>query len=185
MKPDIATCVASLLKASASPSLPLSRLHVALVSEVGPSVGTYAQLRSELARRSDLFLILEPHDPLGEIRDWSGRIRDEYEAALLDAGGGPRVALAGVPPPPVPPIRPPRNERMIGASRAAERHGMLHQLDASLVQLWGASGGDPVLRADLAEAMAQTEEIRRLLTSEAPRRAGRSTSRLPGPRSPA
>lgn len=168
MKPDIPARVASILKGTTTPSLPLSRLHGALVAEVGPGVGTYAQLRSELARRADLFLILEPRDPLGEIRDWSGDARSEYEAALLDAGaaGGHRVALATEPPLPPAPFRVgPRSDPGCRQNASCDDPAMLHSIDASLVNLWGVASGDAALRADLAEAMAQAEQLRRVLSN--------------------
>jgi hypothetical protein len=166
MKPDIPARVASILKGATTPSLPLSRLHGALVAEVGPGVGTYAQLRTELARRADLFLILEPRDPLGELRDWSGDARSEYEAALLDAGGvaGHRIALAAEPPLPPAPFRMGPSDPGYGHA-SGDDPAMLHSIDASLVHLWGVTSGDAAIRADLAEAMSQADLLRRVLSA--------------------
>lgn len=161
---DITDRVAALLRTAATPSVPLSRVHVALVAEVGPGLGSYAQLRNELARRSDLFLLLEPHSPLADAAAWSGGSRTEYEAALVDAGadGGLRVALA----PPRPPDRP-THIRVVSETRLLPAPGAttLNYVDASLVLLWGATPDDPVLRSELAEAVTQAEEIRRVLDS--------------------
>ncbi len=163
MNGDLSNRVLSLLNSAPTPSLPLSRVHGALVAEAGDGVGTYAQLRHELARRSDLFVILDTHDALG-FAGWPGDARGEYEQALLRAGGAPRtrVALATTPTLPPPPFENP-------AAPSHPAHPLppipapLHQLDASLIHLWGVSGDDPVLRADLAEAMTRTDEIRQVL----------------------
>jgi hypothetical protein len=156
MHGDLSHRVLSLLARAPTPSLPLSRLHGALVAEAGDGVGTYAQLRSELARRSDLFVILESHDPLG-FAAWPGDARGEYEQALLGACGAPgtRVALAATPPPPPAPFEDPATPALALHALAATP-APLHQLDASLIHLWAVSGDDPVLRADLAEAMTRT-----------------------------
>src|SRR5690606_13649264 len=52
--------VLRLLRNDPDPMVPLTRIHAALVAELGPRSGTYAQLHERLRRRPDLFLLLEP-----------------------------------------------------------------------------------------------------------------------------
>lgn len=162
---DIPERVAALLRATEGGSLPLSRLHVALVAE-GSGPGSYMQLRNQLARRTDLFLLIEPRHPLAGDGVWPGDLRGEYETALAGAGvdGGTRVALAprvreaAHPVVYVPPAHAPDDWC------EDDDPELLRRLDASLVSLWSAADNDSVLRAELAEAVSHLEEIRRFLS---------------------
>jgi hypothetical protein len=162
MNPEIERRAVALLRSEASRSLTLRQLHVALVADAGVRVGSYAQFRTEIARRNQLFVLVEPGDPLAAVDAWEDRQRAEYDAALAAAGIdlAARVLLAetleppgpfedagpDIDPPPVTGIAP-----------------LLRRLDVSLVTLSSGPGDDPALRADLARAMAESEQIRAAL----------------------
>lgn len=166
MRTEIARRIVSYLEAAPTPTVSLSRLYGALVAEVGEDAGSYAELRGELSRRSDLFLILGPRHPFGDF----GRVAEvggvAYEAALAEAGfeGGVRIALAEAPTPPSRPfgLDDPLPRSLAGDAADGGR-APLDQVDASLVELWRVTPDDPVLRADLAEAVTWTDELRRVL----------------------
>lgn len=160
---DIPERVAALLRATEGGSLPLSRVHFALVAE-GSGPGSYTQLRSQLARRTDLFLLIEPRSPFAEGGGWPGDTRGEYEAAFAGAGldSGTRVALAPRPRDPADPVvYVPATTAELYAEE--EDSQLLRRMDSSLVTLWGAAGSDAVLLAELGEAVSQVEQIRRVL----------------------
>src|SRR5690606_9601115 len=106
MLSEIEQRVLTLLRNDPEPMVPLARIHAALVAELGPRIGTYAQLHDRLRRRPDLFLLLDPLPLPWSADTWSGDVQDEYRNALREAGidTGPRVALAApdveLPPPP-------------------------------------------------------------------------------------
>lgn len=168
MRTDITQRVVSYLDKAQTPTVPLSRVYSRLVAEVGPEAGSYGQLRSEVTRRSDLFLILEPRHPFNPGDDGvaePGRLA--YETALVEAGYdcSLRIALAAAPTPPPRPfqeVEPTVPAGVRGGARRT-RAAPLDHVDASLVELWRATPDDPVLRADLAEALSQTEELRHAL----------------------
>lgn len=167
MRTDITQRVVSYLDTAPTPTVPLSRVYTRLVAEVGADAGSYGQLRSEVARRSDLFLILEPRHPFSPGDDGvaePGRLA--YETALVEAGHdcNLRIALAAAPTPPPRPYQ--EVEPTVASSLRGtrlRRAAPLDHVDASLVELWRAMPDDPVLRADLAEALSQTEELRNAL----------------------
>lgn len=182
MRREIAERVVSYLDSAPTPTVPLSRVYSRLVAEVGRDAGSYGQLRSEVARRSDLFLVLEPRHPFSPGDDATaepGRLA--YETAVVESGHdcSLRIALADAPTLPPPPFRELDPTAAADVSGAGVRAlaAPLDHVDASLVELWRATPDDPVLRADLAEALSQTEELRAALT-----RGARSTSHPRGPR---
>lgn len=141
---DIPDAVLRVLRDAGAPSLPLSRVHGRLLAELGPATGSYARLRGEIALRSDLFMLLEPEDPILDA-ELPVELRASYLDALGAGGGGePRVAL-------------------IGAYDAYDAPDALLQLDSSLIDLWRLAAQDPRLRAELTEALNRAEEIRRML----------------------
>jgi len=164
--------VLALLRNDPDPMVPLTRIHAALVAELGPRCGTYAQLYERLRRRPDLFLLLEPLPIPWSGDTWSADIQDEYRHALREAGldTGPRVALA-TPDAELPPLP-------AGAHPAAP---VLRTLQESLVHLWSSAADDPELQAELIEALGQAEEIRRVLQDLAASEPEQSPS-LPPPR---
>jgi hypothetical protein len=154
MMSEIEQRILTLLRSDPEPMVPLSRIHAALVAELGPRSGTYAQLRERIRRRPDLFLLIEPIPTPWSDDSWPAELRGEYERALREAGldAGPRVAIAGV------------DDGPLGlATPAPGAAPVLRALQASLVQLWAAAAGDPQLQPELVEALGQAEEVRRVL----------------------
>jgi hypothetical protein len=153
MKEDVETRAAALLRREDAAAVPVQRLHRALVAEWGPRSGTYGELGTALRRRPDLFVLLEPADPLGTATAWSPELRAEYEAALREAGvdSGPRVALAEA--------RPPWPAVAV-TEDTPEDIGSIARMEASLVALWTAARGDGEIRARIADALRESEEIR-------------------------
>jgi|GEM_PF-522906 hypothetical protein len=174
MLSEIEQRVLTLLRNDPEPMVPLARIHAALVAELGPRIGTYAQLHDRLRRRPDLFLLLDPLPLPWSADTWSGDVQDEYRNALREAGidTGPRVALAApdVELPPPPPTAHP-------AAR------VLCTLQESLVHLWSCAADDPELQAEVVEALGQAEEIRRVLEDLAAPRPGQ-TPAAPAPAPP-
>jgi hypothetical protein len=168
MTPDIAHRVSLMLRNVSAASLPLSRVHGMLAAEMGDACASYGQLRRELARRPDLFVLLEPHAALDEVA-WTRETRSAYESALEHAGvdRGMRVALAS--PPSAAASRSGRAAVLDapGPAAADGAAAALHQMDTSLVQLWSVSAHDPVVRADIADAIAEMEAVRRTLDGAA------------------
>lgn len=166
--------VLALLRNDPDPMVPLTRIHAALVAELGHRCGTYAQLHERLRRRPDLFLLLEPLPMPWAAGGWPADLQDEYRHALREVGldAGPRVALAtqDADPPPLP----------AAAHPAAP---VLRTLQESLVHLWSCAADDPELQAELVEALGQAEEIRRFLQDVAAPDAGQTPSR-PTPQEP-
>lgn len=167
MRKDITRRVVSYLDSAPTPTVPLSRVYSRLVAEVGRDAGSYGQLRGEVARRSDLFLVLEPRHPFSPGDDGMaepGRLA--YETAVVEAGHdcSLRIALADAPTLPPQPFRELDPTAAAGvAGGAGALATPLDHVDATLVELWRATPDDPVLRADLAEALSQTEELRTAL----------------------
>lgn len=164
--------VLTLLRNDPDPMVPLTRIHAALVAELGPRTGTYAQLHERLRRRPDLFLLLEPLPVPWSTDGWSSDLQDEYRQALHEAGldAGPRVALAA-----------PDVERPPLSPAAHPLAPLLRALQESLVHLWSCAGDDPQLQAELIEALGQAEEIRRVLQDLTDAGAGEPPTRDPPP----
>lgn len=177
MVTEIEQRILALLRSDPDPMVPLTRLHAALVAELGPRGGTYAQLHQRIRRRPDLFLLLEPLSVPWSDDGWGIDLQREYERALRDAGldTGPRVALA------TPDSEPP------AASGADPAAPVLRMLQESLVHLWASAADDPQLQAELVEALGQAEELRRVLQAlppddpAPPARAGARPGELPRP----
>ena len=106
----------------------------------------------------DLFVLLDAGSPLAHMPSWPAHVRAEYEAALRAAGVAlePHVALAEAHPP--------------WPWRDFEPHApsSLERIDASLVVLWAKAAGDTRLRAAIAIALRESEEIRRLVADGCP-----------------
>jgi hypothetical protein len=159
MKEGVEARALALLRRDAAGAVPVRTLHGALVAEDGTSLGSHGELGAALGRRPDLFLLMEPSNPLGPARAWPPHLRAEYEAALRAAGVdmGPHVALAEARPPW--PARDP--------DTPVER-GSLDRIDASIIALWAKATGDARLRATIAIALRESEEIRKRVSEEAP-----------------
>jgi hypothetical protein len=148
MKPDLEGRAVDVLRAQPTHSLPLQRLHRTLVAEVGPMIGSPAQLAAEMRRRADLFVVIEPRDPLGETVSWPRELRAAYEDALRQAGveRDARIAL---------------RETQDGAPDA------LVVADRTLVEMWRSAHGDERLCERIATALAQLDQARRSLQEAA------------------
>jgi hypothetical protein len=111
--------------------------------------------------RPDLFVLLDPGSPLAHMPSWPAHVRAEYEVALRAAGVAmaPHIALAEAHPP--------------WPSRDFEPHSptSLERMDASLLALWAKAAGDHRLRASIAVALRESEEIRRLVSEAFPETA--------------
>jgi hypothetical protein len=147
----------ALLRRDAAGTMPVHALHGALQNENGTAFATRGELGAVLRRRPDLFLLLEASDPLGPAPAWPPHLRAEYEAALRAAGVDmePRVALAEAHSPW--PAREPE----------PASPGSLERIDASLIALWARATGDPRLRAVIAVALRESEEIRQRVAASA------------------
>lgn len=76
-------------------SLPLSRLHEILSTELGPAAGTYHDLQASLRQSTGRFLVMEPQDPLASADEWPAEVRAAYSRQLMNLPGGETmVALA-------------------------------------------------------------------------------------------
>jgi hypothetical protein len=158
MKRRIEERAAALLRREGAAALPVRRLHGALLEEGGPTQATYGELGMTLRQRTDLFLVFEPVDPLGGASGWSPELRAEYEYALREAGidTDARVALAERRPPwPVPSGL---DEPATGAP--------VTRIESSLVMLWSSGRADAEIRTRIAEALCETEAIRRCLDGD-------------------
>lgn len=150
MPDEIEDRALALLRADGELAVPLSRLYHAVAAEA-PDVGGVAQFRERLRRRPDLFQILEPRSAPWDAEAWPGEVRQEYQAALREAGleAEPRVASA---------------EPLPADPAAADgTAALLRRLQATLIELWRQAGADPDARTHLTEAMRQLRELRSAL----------------------
>lgn len=148
---EIETRAASLLRGDPGLAVPLLRLHERLIGQLGRvAVGTPAELRQRLAQRPDLFLILDPPEPVWNAQTWDAGTRRAYRHAFrtLDIESGPYVALAQ-PPEIVAPVTGPEDA--------------IRRLEASLLGLWTAARGDPGVQVALFEAVTEAREVRTAL----------------------
>ena len=160
-----------LLEREPTRAMPLDRLHGLLAAEVGAGAAGYSRLRRAVESRPDTFVLLEPATPfdVGLTDEMRAAYTGAVEAARLAPAA--RVALA-VRERPGSPDRPggvrragcrteDGDEDGIGCPADARR--ALDRLDASLLVLWRAARGDAVLRAEVAAAITQADELRRRL----------------------
>ncbi|MGH7506640.1 MAG: hypothetical protein ACRELX_13355 [Longimicrobiales bacterium] len=157
MENTVESRVVEVLRREPTYTLPVRALHGALVAELGRGPGTYGELAAALGRRPDLFVVMEPTDPLGAAPGWSPTLRSEYYAELRSAGFDPEPRVALVAPEPL-------AARPDPGARAGTR--ALANLESSLVALWAAETGASPLRATLAAALTEMEEIRRMLAQD-------------------
>lgn len=148
---QLQTCVTHLLRDDPDVAVPLTRLHARLVARLGRAdVGTRDELRRRLARRPDLFLILEAPEPAWHADAWDAASRRAYRHAFHSLGiePGPRIALA----------RLPANTGPVAGSEYT-----MHRLETSLLTLWMAERDDPAVHAALFEAVLEARELRAAL----------------------
>lgn len=139
-----------ILRDSPLPSVAVRDLLTALTAEPGPAIASASRLMEELRTRDEVFVVLEPENPLGDPLGWPPDVRSQYERQLEAAGlaAGPRVALA------------PRGR--VGTAAFVREAGPAGQGPAdptadpirdSLVEIWEASAHRPDLRRAVAAAL--------------------------------
>ncbi|HEX7120012.1 MAG TPA: hypothetical protein VF212_14560 [Longimicrobiales bacterium] len=156
MHDPVERCAREVLRADAALTVPLSRLHRALVAEAGPSAGTYGQLHDRLRRSPERFALIESPPLPWDAAPWPDDERRSYLDALYRVGvvaeprvllrDGGAVAAGGAPGP--------------AADAGPGVAPVLRSADASLVALWSAIGADPADHAPVAEAMVRVDELR-------------------------
>ncbi len=148
MYDPVERCARDVLRSEAALTIPLSRLHRALVAEAGAAAGTYGQLRERLRRSPDRYELVEPPGLPWSVDGWPEATRHAYQAELHRVGvvAEPRVVLRGTSPPP----------SEVGAGLSP----VLRRLDATLLELWSAVDARSADRARVAEAMARVDELR-------------------------
>jgi hypothetical protein len=153
MESRVERAAVRLLREHAVPSLSLRRLHAMVVAEVGPAAGSRARFADDLRRRRDVFVVVEPEDPLGEPSAWPPPLRAEYREAMSAAGidADPVVVLTQREAQPSDPLGETADESLAA------------HLGRSLVALLARANGDPGLERALALAMAQTAAFERAL----------------------
>lgn len=143
----IEACALALLRADPEVAVPLSRLHGALLAEAGPAVGPSGPLQERLRQRPDLFILLEPRAAPWETEEWPERIRQEYRAAIQEAGLTPEPRVV------------PRAPELPTAEED-EIEPLLRQINASLIDLWDATEEDPDIRIQIADALGAHPTLR-------------------------
>ncbi|HEX6938012.1 MAG TPA: hypothetical protein VF158_01275 [Longimicrobiales bacterium] len=148
MSDPVERCAREVLDADAALTLPLSRLHRALVAEAGPSVGTYGQLRDRLRRSPDRFTLVEPPALPWDAEAWPEEARRSYRDGLRRVGvvAEPRVVL--------------REPGSPAGGGGAGLVTLFRRADAALIELWAAVSGDPEARAPVVEAMTRVDDLR-------------------------
>lgn len=150
MSYGIEACALALLRADPDIAVPISRLHHALLREVGPQAGSEFPLHERLRKRPDLFLLLEPRPAPWTAEDWPEHTRQQYRDALRAAGLEPETRIT--------PRSPGSN-----STDDVGLEGILRQLNCSLVDLWDATDDDTDLRSQVADALDQSDLIRHAL----------------------
>lgn len=152
MSIEIEARLADLLRAGDHLAVPLSTLHRALAEEPdGPQISERL-LRECIARRPDLFRLIEPRTTPWNTGHWQAGDREAYGAALRLAGlvPEPAVALAAAP-------RPAPDDEAPPATRLVRR------LDATLIELWGDGSAEVAESEAFAEAMLEAQSLRATL----------------------
>lgn len=154
MEPYVEQRLIQLLRDSTSPALPLRDLHRALEAESVDGAGSRAFLEESLRKRSNVFIVLEAANPLGNPDAWPACARSEYEQALEAAGleTGPHVSLADDAP-----LDDPLDESARG--RPCGVLASLRELRASLLRVLHASGDNTGLRDAIAAALAASRDL--------------------------
>jgi len=146
MSYGIEACALALLHAEDDVAVPISRLHHALLRELGPATAA-APLHERLRNRPDLFLLLEPRTTIWNTEEWPEETRQEYRAVLQEAGLVPEPRIA--------PRHPGTNGSDVTGLAVVLRH-----LHSSLIDLWQATDDDAELRDQIADAFSQSDLIR-------------------------
>jgi hypothetical protein len=138
--------VIQILRDSPLPTVPVRRIHVALVAESGPAVPSCARLVESLQDRESVFMVVEPVHPLGDGEHWPATVRAEYERALEDVGveAGPFVAL-------MPRDHAGSDIRITNVEPALP--ALLDPVRESLAGIWEAASNRPELKRAIAAAL--------------------------------
>lgn len=155
MDGEIERAAAQVLNRCSAPSLSLRQLHAMVVAEIGGNAGSYARFADTLRRRRDLFVIVEPDDPLACAPAWPPPMLDEYRQALANAGldAEPIVALAG--------------SGMVRSVllESEPDNAVMATLGHSLADLMNAAGRDDVdLERAIAHAVVHSHSMARAIT---------------------
>lgn len=152
---EIERAAAEVLNRCSVPSVSMRQLHAMVVAEIGQGAGSYARFTDALRRRRDLFVIVEPDDPLACTPAWPTPLLNEYRQALASAGldAEPIVALAG--------------SGMVRAARLESEpdDSVMASLGHSLADLMNAAGPDDVdLERAIAHAVVHSHSMARAIT---------------------
>lgn len=143
---DLETRAAELIRAAGQLAVPLTALHRELADEYGEALGSVRLLRERLARRRDLFRVIEAGAPPWDTRTWSEADRERYATALREAGLVAQTLVATLDP-------------RAGPSADEPLAGQLtRRLDAALIQL-ADPGHDPGPNL-FTEMLLEIEELR-------------------------
>jgi hypothetical protein len=143
--------LADLLRAGDQLAVPLSTLHRALAEETdGPRISGRL-LRECIARRPDLFRLIEPRSTPWNTSHWPAGDREAYDAALKLAGLVPEPAVALAAPRPTPDDEAPPATRLV------------RRLDATLLELWGDGSAEVTESEAFTEAMLEAQSLRAMI----------------------
>jgi len=154
MEPYVEQRLIQILRDSTAPALPLRDLHRALEAESVGGAGSRTLLEESLRKRSNVFIVLETANPLGNPDAWPAGARSEYERALEAAGleTGPHVSLADGGP----------QDDPLDDSARGRTCGILaslRELRASLLRVLHASGDNTGLRSAVAAALTASRDL--------------------------
>lgn len=93
MEGEIERAAAAVLNRCSAPSVSMRHLHSLVVAEIGPGAGSYARFVEALRRRRDMFVVVDPDDPLADDPSWPQPLLDEYRQALSSAGLTPEPVV--------------------------------------------------------------------------------------------
>jgi hypothetical protein len=155
MDAEIESAAARVLRACSTPSVSMRRLHALVVAEIGPEAGSYVRFKDAVRRRRDLFVVVDPDDPLGDGQPWPPSLLAEYRQALSAAGfdAEPVVVLTGT--------------AVTGVSLLDDEpeDSVMGRLSRSLVDLLGPARRDPALERAIAQAVLQSDTMARAVTA--------------------
>ena len=160
---DAVIRAAGILRSQPGYTMPLTRLHAQLVSELGPdAAGSYGQIYQQLRKRADSFLLYDTPRFLRSTDNWPGRVREAYEEALDQAGLGScvRVTLTEIPP-------------------DAETAELITALNSTMSVLASRCAGDEALQEYIELGTQHVAALTRALSVGA---GGRPTTLPPDPR---
>jgi hypothetical protein len=157
MEGQIERTAADVLNRSSVPSVSMRQLHALVVAEIGDGAGSYARFTDALRRRRDVFLVVDPDDPLAEGPSWPPAVLDEYRQALATAGlaAEPVVALA-------------RSSVPASVLGIAPDASVMATLGQSLADLIDVVKQDTHLERAVAHALVHSHTLARAITAAHP-----------------